>query len=77
MVALTVPHGTTVRQALERAGLTRRFPEIDVAQAVLGIRGKRVESGRVLEEGDRLEILRPLIVDPKEARRRRAAKVKP
>lgn len=76
MVALTVPHGTTARQALERAGLTQRFPEIDIVQAVLGIRGKRVESGRVLEEGDRLEILRPLTADPKETRRRRAVKGK-
>jgi len=76
MVALTVPSGTTALQALERSGLLRRFPEIDTAQAVLGIRGKRVESGRVLEEGDRLEILRPLTADPKETRRRRAEKMK-
>jgi hypothetical protein len=43
---------------------------------MLGIRGKRVEHTHLLEEGDRLEILRPLIIDPKEARRRRAAKGK-
>ena len=76
MVALTLTQGTTAFQALERSGLPQRFPEIDVAQAVLGIRGKKVEHAHRLEEGDRLEILRPLTVDPKEARRRRAAKVK-
>ena len=76
MVALTLATGSTALQALERSGLPQRFPEIEVAQAVLGIRGKRVESGRVLEEGDRLEILRPLTADPKETRRRRAAKGK-
>lgn len=76
MVALTLPTGTTALQAVQRSGLEQRFPEIDAAQVVLGIRGKRVESGRVLEEGDRLEILRPLTADPKETRRRRAAKGK-
>jgi hypothetical protein len=76
MVALTLGVGSTALQALERSGLPQRFPEIDVTQAVLGIRGKKVQYTHRLEEGDRLEILRPLTVDPKEARRRRAAKVK-
>ena len=76
MVALTLPSGTTALQALERSGLPQRFPEIDVSRAVLGIRGKKVKHSHQLEEGDRLEILRPLTVDPKEARRRRAAKAK-
>jgi putative ubiquitin-RnfH superfamily antitoxin RatB of RatAB toxin-antitoxin module len=74
MVALTVSQGTTARQALERSGLPQRFPEIDVEAAVLGIRGKKVGHAHVLEEADRLEILRPLSADPKETRRRRAAK---
>jgi putative ubiquitin-RnfH superfamily antitoxin RatB of RatAB toxin-antitoxin module len=76
MVALTVAAGTTARQALERSGLAQRFPDIKVDSAVLGIRGKRVEHGRVLEAGDRLEVLRPLTADPKETRRRLAAKGK-
>ena len=76
MVALTVASGTTALQALERSGLPQRFPEIDMAKAVLGIRGKRVEFDHVLVEADRLEILRPLTADPKETRRRRAAKGK-
>ncbi|HEY1771928.1 MAG TPA: RnfH family protein [Gammaproteobacteria bacterium] len=76
MVALTIPSGTTTLQALERSGLPRRFPEIDVAQAVLGIRGKKVGHAHRLEEGDRLEVLRPLTADPKETRRRLAAKGK-
>jgi putative ubiquitin-RnfH superfamily antitoxin RatB of RatAB toxin-antitoxin module len=76
MVALTLPAGTTARQALEQSGLLQRFPEIQVASAVFGIQGKRVEPGRVLEEGDRLEILRPLTADPKETRRRRAEQMK-
>jgi hypothetical protein len=76
MVAMTVAAGTTALQAAERSGLTGRYPEIDLAQQHLGIRGKRVEPGRVLEAGDRVEILRPLTADPKETRRRLAAKGK-
>ena len=76
MVALTLPSGTTALQALERSGLPQRFPEINLTQAVLGIRGKKVPHAHVLEEGDRLEILRPLTADPKETRRRLAAKGK-
>ena len=76
MVALTVPAGTTAIQAAQQSGLMGRYPEIDLANQPLGIRGKRVEPGRVLEEGDRLEILRPLTADPKETRRRLAAKGK-
>lgn len=76
MVALTIATGTTARQALERSGFIQRFPGIEADTAVLGIRGKRVEHGHVLEEGDRLEVLRPLTADPKETRRRLAAKGK-
>ena len=76
MVAMTVPAGTTALQAAERSGLTGRYPEIDLATQPLGIRGKRAEPGRVLEAGDRVEILRPLTADPKETRRRLAAKGK-
>jgi len=76
MVALTVPAGTTAWQAAQQSGLTGRYPEIDLTQQPLGIRGKRVEASHVLEEGDRLEILRPLTADPKETRRRLAAKGK-
>ena len=76
MVALTVPAGTTALQAAQQSGLAGRYPEIDLTKQALGIRGKRVEGERVLEEGDRLEILRPLTADPKETRRRLAAKGK-
>jgi putative ubiquitin-RnfH superfamily antitoxin RatB of RatAB toxin-antitoxin module len=74
MVALTVPAGTTAGQAVELSGLASRFPGLEISK--LGIRGKRVDQGRVLEEGDRLEILRPLTADPKETRRRLALKGK-
>ncbi|MGE5624582.1 MAG: RnfH family protein [Bacillota bacterium] len=73
MVALSLPAGTTAADAAARSGLTARFPEIDLRKNVLGIAGERVEGDHVLNEGDRLEILRPLTADPKETRRRLAA----
>lgn len=75
VVALKVAVGTTAKEAVGRSGLARRFPELDGSQP-LGVYGKRVAEDYVLKEGDRVEILRPLTVDPKEARRRRAAKTK-
>ncbi|HEY4127913.1 MAG TPA: RnfH family protein [Gammaproteobacteria bacterium] len=76
MVALTLARGTTALEAAQQSGLTSRYPEIDLATQPLGIRGKRVQPGHVLEDGDRVEILRPLTADPKETRRRLAAKGK-
>lgn len=76
LVGLSVPRGTTVREAALRSGLDRDFPGLDLAISPLGIFGKVVArpEERVLEEGERVEIYRPLIADPKEVRRQRAAK---
>lgn len=77
LLCLAVPRGTTVREAVERSGIAALFPELDLQAAPLGIFGKAVAKPeeRVLEEGERVEIYRPLIADPKEARKQRAAKV--
>ena len=75
VAALKLPAGSTAQEAVSRSGLAHRFPELDGTQP-LGIYGKRVAGDYVLQEGDRVEILRPLTADPKEARRRRAAKNK-
>jgi len=76
LIRLTVPCGTTVRQAALRSGMDAHFPGLDLAGAPLGIFGKAVAKPdeRVLEEGERVEIYRPLIADPKEVRKQRAAK---
>lgn len=76
VVALTVLVGTTALDAVHQSGLERRFPELVGAEPPLGIYGKRVAGSRVLDEGDRVEILRALAADPKDARRRRAAERK-
>ncbi|PYC28207.1 RnfH family protein [Pseudomonas alcaligenes] len=76
LLRLSVPVGTTVREAALRSRLDEHFPGLDLASAPLGIFGKAVArpEERVLEEGERVEIYRPLIADPKEVRKQRAAK---
>ena len=73
VVTLRVPAGTTVAEAFERSGLPRRFPEIGPA-AKLGVFGRLVDPNTFVCDGDRVEIYRPLVADPKQARRRRAAR---
>ena len=72
LIGLKVAPGTTARQAIEQSGILRRFPQIDPACRKIGIFGKAARPDVVLKEGDRVEIYRPLIADPKDARRRRA-----
>lgn len=72
LLALEVETGTTVRQAIERSGILQRFPEL--ARARVGVFGRLVQPDAVLRDGDRIEIYRPLIADPKEARRKRATR---
>ena len=76
LLTVAVPQGTTVRAAVLASGIGREFPEVDLANCPVGIFGKQVAEPetRVLEAGDRIEIYRPLLADPKEIRRQRAAK---
>lgn len=78
LLRLSVPQGTTMREAVRLSGMQQHFPDADLRQAPLGIFGKAVPKPeeRVLEEGERVEIYRPLIADPKEVRKQRAAKAK-
>ena len=70
--SMTVVEGTTVREATLKSGLEVEFPELDLQQSPLGIFGKAVKDETVLRDGDRIEVYRPLLIDPKEARRKRA-----
>jgi putative ubiquitin-RnfH superfamily antitoxin RatB of RatAB toxin-antitoxin module len=74
LVALEVEEGTTVREAIERSGIPARFPEAQVTGGNVGIFGRPVAPDAAVREGDRVEIYRPLIADPKQARRERAKK---
>ena len=71
LLALEVTPGTTVRQAIEQSGIRQRFPDIDPVRGKVGIFGRLVTADTVLREGDRVEIYRPLISDPRDARRQR------
>jgi putative ubiquitin-RnfH superfamily antitoxin RatB of RatAB toxin-antitoxin module len=74
VVELVVPAPTTVAQAVEKSGLIRRFPEIGSQPLHCAIFGRVVSPSDSLLEGDRVEILRPLLADPKESRRHAAAR---
>jgi uncharacterized protein len=71
-VTVQLPAGATVRDALAAAGIAARHPDADLR--ALGVHGKRVRADAPLADGDRVEIYRPLLQDPKERRRGRAAK---
>jgi len=70
---LQVAPGTTIGQAIEASGLMQEVPEIDLAVYPVGIYGKKKPLDTILRPLDRIEIYRPLLADPKESRRRRAA----
>jgi len=76
IVELDVPTGTTIEQLVLESGILETFPEIDLEKNKLGIFGKLVKKDSVLNQGDRVEIYRPLIADPKEVRRQREAEGK-
>lgn len=71
IIALQANEGITAKQALERSGMVRFFPEIDVATAEYGIFSLACSADTILRDGDRVEIYRPLLCDPKEMRRKR------
>jgi putative ubiquitin-RnfH superfamily antitoxin RatB of RatAB toxin-antitoxin module len=74
LFSFQVPAGTTVEEALAQCGVLERYQL--GKETPVGIFGKRVSPDTVLSSRDRIEIYRPLIADPKQARRRRAAKEK-
>jgi hypothetical protein len=76
ILALDVAPGTTALEAARQSGITDKFEGIDLDSAKMGIFGKVVSPQQILQEGDRVEIYRPLIADPKEVRKARAARAK-
>ncbi len=69
-----LPIGSTVIDAIISSSLSKKYPEITMPSANVGIFGKVCAADQVLNMADRVEIYRPLIHDPKEARRQRAKK---
>ncbi|PUA19369.1 RnfH family protein [Glaciimonas sp. PCH181] len=72
--ALTVPKGISLHDAIFRSGLLEEYREIDLSQCRVGIFGKLKTPATVVRDGDRIEVYRGLIADPKDARRNRAIK---
>ena len=76
IISIKVPTIFNVQQAIEKSGIQKKFPSIDLSKNKVGIFGKKTTLDHVLKNRDRIEIYRPLILDPKEMRRKRAAKKK-
>jgi len=77
LVTIDLPEGSTVMQAVEASGLLQKYPEIDPGGVnKLGVFAKLAKADSVLRDRDRVEIYRPLIADPKEVRRQKAAEGK-
>ncbi len=73
IIPLEVAASATVEEIIKASGILEQFPEIDLGKNKVGIFGKLSKLTATLREGDRIEIYRPLIADPKEVRRKRAA----
>ena len=67
---LDVPEGCTAHEAIERSGLLKQFPEIDLEKNKVGIFGKIIPLNTRLSDGNRVEIYRPIIADPETVERR-------
>ncbi|MGM0594323.1 MAG: RnfH family protein [Pseudomonadota bacterium] len=76
IIPVEVEEGASLRSAIERSGILERFPEIDLESAKVGIFGKLSKPDTPLRAKDRVEIYRPLIADPKQVRKKRAAEGK-
>lgn len=74
LLTVTVESGTDVEEAIKASGILRRFDDIDLTQNKVGIWNRTCKLTDVPKDGDRIEIYRPLIADPKEVRRKRAEK---
>lgn len=73
---LALPEGTDLLMAIEQSGVLRDVTSIDLSTCCVGIYGKLKAHNTILRDRDRIEIYRPLEADPKDSRRRRAAKKK-
>ncbi len=76
LLEVQVEDGATVKDGIEKSGVLFYFPDIDLDASKVGIFGKLTKLDTTLHQGDRVEIYRPLLADPKEVRRLRAAQGK-
>ncbi len=76
LIALQVAEGTTVAEAIAQSQLAESYPEYDFSSLSVGVWNRVCKSDQILKQGDRVEIYRPLIADPKEVRKQRAERAK-
>lgn len=76
LIAVELREGATVQQALDASGILQRYPRIDLGTQKVGVFGKLKPLDAVLADHDRVEIYRPLLVDPKLSRQRRVEKTR-
>ena len=76
ILTVEVVSGTTIEMAIKCSGILTRFPKIRLETAGVGVFGKHRQLSNVVHDGDRIEIYRPLLIDPKDARRAKARKLK-
>lgn len=75
IIALSLPEGSNALDAIESSKICHLFQELQQSELQLGIYSQSIEPDQILKEGDRVEIYRPLVADPKEIRKRRAAEM--
>jgi putative ubiquitin-RnfH superfamily antitoxin RatB of RatAB toxin-antitoxin module len=76
IITVEVDEGSTIEKVIDCSGIGEIFPELDLSKQKVGIFSRQMQMDDIVHEGDRVEIYRPLIVDPKEARKKRALKGK-
>jgi len=76
LMCITVENNTSVEQAIVQSGILNTYPDIDLSVNKVGVWNRTCKIDTILKEGDRIEIYRPLIADPKEVRKLRAQKAK-
>lgn len=72
LLEVWVPPDCTVAGAIERSGIREEFPGMNLNPDAVGIFSRKASMDQPLQEGDRVEIYRPLLIDPKERRKLRA-----
>ena len=77
IVTLQVAPGCTIQDAIKQSNILQKYPEIRLDRNKVGIFGKLSQLHAPLRTGDRVEIYRPLLADPKAARKKRAARKNP
>lgn len=76
LITISIKDGATVEEAINASGILEKYPQIDLTATKVGIFSKATKLNEKLRDGDRIEIYRPLIADPKEMRRKKAQQKK-